>query len=47
MRDNLANFFRNRALGQVIDYHTAVTGALKLVPDDGAVAKLAIDYRHR
>jgi hypothetical protein len=33
-------------LGQVIYYHAAVTGALKLVPDDGALAKLAIDYRH-
>jgi hypothetical protein len=32
--------------GEVIDYHTAVAGALKLVPDDGALAKLAIDYQH-
>ncbi|MGO8858545.1 MAG: nucleotidyl transferase AbiEii/AbiGii toxin family protein [Steroidobacteraceae bacterium] len=32
--------------GEVIDYHAAVAGALQLVPDDGALAKLATDYQH-
>jgi hypothetical protein len=26
------------------NYHAAVTGALKLEPDDGALVKLALDY---
>ena len=30
----------------VIDYHAAVAGGLQLVPDDGALAKLAVDYQH-
>jgi hypothetical protein len=32
--------------GKVIDYHVAVAGTLQLVPDDGALAKLAVDYQH-
>lgn len=32
--------------GDVIDYHVAVAGGLQLVPDDGALAKLAADYQH-
>ncbi|MBK7674265.1 MAG: nucleotidyl transferase AbiEii/AbiGii toxin family protein [Candidatus Accumulibacter sp.] len=31
--------------GDVIDYHVAVAGGLRLVPDDGALAKLAADYQ--
>jgi hypothetical protein len=45
--DHKSMFFAEKSShGQVIDYHAAVTGALKLVPDDGALAKLAIDYQH-
>ena len=33
--------------GDAIDYHVAVAGGLPLVPDDGALAKLATDYQHR
>jgi|SRR3569623_1149656 len=32
--------------GEVIDYHAAVAGGLQLVPDDGALTKLAADYQH-
>ena len=32
--------------GAPIDYHAAISGGLRLVPDDGALAKLADDYRH-
>jgi len=31
--------------GQLIDYHAAVTGHLRLVPDKGALTTLADDYR--
>ena len=31
--------------GDVIDYHAAVSGGLQLVPDDGALVKLATDYQ--
>jgi hypothetical protein len=45
--DHKAVFFAEKNThGKVIDYHAAVTGALQLVPEDGALAKLAIDYRH-
>ena len=32
--------------GESIDYRAAVSGGLRLVPDDGAFAKLAADYQH-
>lgn len=32
--------------GEPIDYHAAVSGGLRLVPDDGALVKLAADYQH-
>lgn len=32
--------------GEPINYHAAVTGGLHLVPDHGALAKLAADYQH-
>jgi len=45
--DHKSVFFAEKNThGEVIDYHAAVAGALKLVPDDGALAKLAIDYQH-
>ena len=39
-------FAEKNTRGEVIDYHAAVAGALQLVPDDGALAKLAVDYQH-
>lgn len=39
-------FAEKNAHDQVIDYHAAVAGGLQLVPDDGALAKLATDYQH-
>ena len=39
-------FVEKNAQGDVIDYHAAVAGALRLVPDDGALVKLAADYQH-
>ena len=40
-------FFAEKNLdGGLIDYHAAVAGGLSLVPDDGALAKLATDYQH-
>ena len=40
-------FFAEKNLnGGLIDYHAAVAGGLRLVPDDGALAKLAADYQH-
>jgi hypothetical protein len=45
--DHKAVFFAEKNThGEVIDYHAAIGGALQLVPDDGALAKLAIDYQH-
>jgi len=32
-------------VGVAIDYHAAVAGGPQLVPDDGALAKLAADYQ--
>lgn len=32
--------------GEVIDYHAAVSGSLRLVPDADALATLAADYQH-
>ena len=39
-------FAEKNTHGEVIDYHAAVAGGLHLVPDDGALAKLAADYQH-
>jgi Nucleotidyl transferase AbiEii toxin, Type IV TA system len=45
--DHKSIFFAERRLdGGLIDYHAAVAGGLRLVPDNGALAKLAIDYQH-
>lgn len=45
--DHKSAFFAEKTtLGEVIDYHLAVSGGLQLVPDDGALAKLAADYQH-
>ncbi|MFN0305073.1 MAG: nucleotidyl transferase AbiEii/AbiGii toxin family protein [Burkholderiales bacterium] len=38
-------FAEKNTRGEVIDYHAAVAGAIQLVPDNGALAKLAADYR--
>src|SRR5665213_1156379 len=45
--DHKSAFFAEKnTRGEVIDYYAAVAGGLQLVPDDGALAKLAADYRH-
>ncbi|TAM59405.1 MAG: nucleotidyl transferase AbiEii/AbiGii toxin family protein [Rhodanobacter sp.] len=45
--DHKSVFFAEKNThGDVIDYHAAVAGGLQLVPDDGALAKLATDYQH-
>ena len=45
--DHKSVFFAEKnTRGDVIDYHLAVSGGLQLVPDDGALAKLATDYQH-
>ncbi|MCR8959853.1 nucleotidyl transferase AbiEii/AbiGii toxin family protein [Variovorax sp. S2] len=45
--DQKSIFFVEKNLdGGLIDYHTAVAGGLRLVPDDDALAKLAADYQH-
>lgn len=45
--DHKSVFFAEKSPdGKPIDYHAAVSGGLRLVPDDGALAKLATDYRH-
>ena len=45
--DHKSVFFAEKnTQGEVIDYHLAVSGRLQLVPDDGALAKLAADYQH-
>jgi hypothetical protein len=45
--DHKSIFFAEKSLrGELIDYHAAVSGSLQLVPDDGALATLASDYRH-
>ncbi|ACM32793.1 nucleotidyl transferase AbiEii/AbiGii toxin family protein [[Acidovorax] ebreus] len=38
-------FAEKKSEGELIDYHAAVSGGLCLVPDDGALAKLAADYQ--
>ncbi len=39
-------FAEKNSHGDAIDYRAAVAGELQLVPDDGALAKLAADYQH-
>lgn len=44
--DHKSVFFSEKNIhGDAIDYHAAVAGALQLVPDDSALAKLATDYQ--
>ena len=45
--DHKSVFFAEKnTRGGIIDYHSAVSGSLQLVPDDGALAKLETDYQH-
>ena len=45
--DHKSIFFSEKdTQGETIDYHAAVAGELQLVPDDGALAKLQLDYQH-
>lgn len=45
--DHKSIFFAEKDLnGGLIDYHAAIAGGLRLVPDDGALARLASDYQH-
>ena len=45
--DHKSIFFAERSSDcELIDYHAAVSGSLRLVPDDGAFVKLAADYQH-
>ncbi|MGJ7536581.1 MULTISPECIES: nucleotidyl transferase AbiEii/AbiGii toxin family protein [unclassified Variovorax] len=45
--DHKSIFFAEKSPdGEPIDYHAAVSGGLRLVPDDGALARLAADYQH-
>lgn len=45
--DHKSVFFAEKSPdGKPIDYHAAVSGGLRLVPDDSALAKLATDYQH-
>lgn len=45
--DHKSVFFAEKnPQGDVVDYHAAVSGGLQLVPDDGALAKLAADYQN-
>ncbi|OGB13600.1 MAG: hypothetical protein A2W72_15025 [Burkholderiales bacterium RIFCSPLOWO2_12_67_14] len=45
--DHKGIFFAERSLdGDPIDYHAAVTGGLRLVPDKSALTALAADYQH-
>ncbi len=39
-------FSERRPDGEPIDYHAAVAGSLRLVPEDGALDELAADYQH-
>jgi len=44
--DHKSIFFAEKnPRGEIIDYHAAVSGGLRLVPNDGALAKLANDYK--
>lgn len=45
--DHKSIFFAEKnSQGEVIDYHAAVSGGLRLVPGDGALTKLATDYQY-
>ena len=45
--DHKSVFFAEKnTQGDAVDYHAAVTGGLRLVPEGGALAKLASDYQH-
>lgn len=45
--DHKGIFFAERSPdGEPINYHAAVTGGLRLVPDKGALTALAADYQH-
>ena len=45
--DHKSIFFAEKGPGgKPINYHAAVSGGLRLVPDDGALARLATDYQH-
>ena len=45
--DHESIFFAEKSLlGELIDYHAAVSGGLQLVPDDAALAMLSSDYQH-
>lgn len=45
--DHKTMFFAEKdPYGAPIDYHAAVAGGLKLIPDDDALSKLAADYQH-
>lgn len=45
--DHKSVFFTEKnAQGDVIDYHTVVSGGLQLVPEGSALEKLAADYQH-
>lgn len=45
--DHKSIFFAEKNTdGEIIDYHAAVSGALRLVPEAGALATLAADYQH-
>jgi len=41
-----AFFAEKNTQGDVIDYRAAVSGALQLIPGDGALVKLSADYQH-
>jgi hypothetical protein len=45
--DHKTVFFAEKDLeGGLVDYHAAIAGGLRLVPEDIALAKLAADYQH-
>ena len=45
--DHKSIFFAEKSPdGEPLDYHAAVSGSLRLIPDNGALAKLATDYQH-
>lgn len=45
--DHKSVFFSEKSPdGHHIDYHAAVSGGLRLVPDDGGLAALSADYQH-
>jgi Nucleotidyl transferase AbiEii toxin, Type IV TA system len=47
MADHKSIFFPEKGPDdKPIGYHVAVSGGLRLVPDDGALTKLATDYQH-